>query len=67
MPLEHKPLARVVKLSNAPGRAQELVECPFCHAETITYVWSRYGSGKRCKGRECSAILGGWFASRPAG
>jgi hypothetical protein len=42
-------------------RTRQDVQCPFCGVWVETYVWSRYGSGKKC---ECGAILGGWTASK---
>ena len=36
------------------GRTRIAVECAFCGAEIIAYVWSLAGSGKKC---QCGAKL----------
>lgn len=43
-----------VSLEN--GKSSIRIECPFCGASFIAYVWSLAGSGKKCKG--CGALHG---------
>lgn len=35
------------------GRSTTKVKCPFCSVVTTCYLWSLYGSGKRCS---CGAV-----------
>jgi hypothetical protein len=46
---EHRILWRL----NEAGRSRIGIECPFCKARVVAYVWSLAGSGKRC---ECGAL-----------
>lgn len=39
------------------GRSNITIECPFCHWGTVAYLWSLYGSGKRCENRDCGAFF----------
>jgi hypothetical protein len=35
-------------LVSAHGRSRYNIECPYCHAIVVAYIWSLAGSGKRC-------------------
>ncbi len=41
------------------GRSPIYIDCPFCELTTDAYLWSLYGSGKRCSTDQCGAIFGG--------
>lgn len=40
-----------------PSRSSVDIKCPFCGTVTTAYIWSLYGSGKRCHGPRCSALF----------
>lgn len=35
------------------GRSTVIITCPYCGSETVAFLWSLAGSGKRCSGCGC--------------
>jgi hypothetical protein len=64
--------AKTIRTDRQPaGRTTVDIECPFCGCVTQARAWSLAGSGKRCSGDECGALLhgdgiGSAAATRPA-
>ena len=48
--------AAIYGYSSEFGRANGLLDCPWCGKANRVYVWSLSGGGKRCEG--CGAMLG---------
>lgn len=55
------PEGGVRRVTHVTGRSQEDVTCPFCGTVVRTFIWSRFGNGKRCP---CGVILSGYGATR---
>ena len=51
---EFRPTINLGVGSREHGRSTMMVKCPFCEEKTEVYIWSFYGSGKRCS---CGALL----------
>lgn len=50
--------------ASSVGRSIAYVTCPFCGVETMCYIWSLAGSGKKCP---CGAKHSGQgYTTRPA-
>jgi hypothetical protein len=45
------------RYSEPNGRSNQMVQCPFCEEWVLVYLWSFFGSGKRCS---CGALLVPW-------
>lgn len=54
MAKEFRPTINLGVGSSRHGRSTMMVQCPFCKEEFEVYIWSFYGSGKRCS---CGALL----------
>ena len=54
---EYKPCCIRPRISERNGKSTVYVKCPFCGVETVAYIWSFSGSGKRCKNENCRALL----------
>jgi hypothetical protein len=44
------------------GRANGLLDCPFCGTTCRVYIWSLAGGGKKCPG--CGAVHGGRWTTK---
>lgn len=43
----------VIDGNSEHGKSTITIQCPFCGSESVAYLWSLAGSGKRC---ECGAL-----------
>ena len=54
MTKEFRPTINLGVKSSRHGRSTMMVKCPFCERKIEVFIWSFYGSGKRCF---CGALL----------
>lgn len=54
MAKEFRPLINLGVKSSRHGKSTMMVKCPFCERKIEVFIWSFYGSGKRCS---CGALL----------
>lgn len=46
---------RGINYRSAMGKSTVDIICPFCNSQTVAYIWSLSGGGKRCT---CGALFG---------
>jgi len=52
--IERRGVTKAWGRTSRMGKTTEHLECPFCHADVLVYVWSFRGGGKKCR---CGAML----------
>lgn len=51
---EWKEIITIYAGDSEHGRSTQEVVCPFCNRTVKVYLWSFYGSGKKC---DCGVVL----------